>query len=193
MVPESVVNRIRVDQMLPIQVDALGEEFRGKVVSVTPYGPTASRTFPVRTRLDDQGGRLKVGMSVTAQVAIGPEREALVVSKDAVLVRPDGSTVWIVSGGEETGEVQQVPVTISARMPHEYAVEPETEQGRALLTPGTHVVVEGAERLRPSQQVRIVSIDGGPGDVAKSVGSLERSPSTAPRDAADGSRSGGES
>ncbi|MFH1921216.1 MAG: efflux RND transporter periplasmic adaptor subunit, partial [Planctomycetota bacterium] len=61
MVPESVINLIGVDQILPIRVDPLGEEVRGKVVSLTPYGPTASRTFPVRVRLDDQGGRLKVG------------------------------------------------------------------------------------------------------------------------------------
>ena len=72
MVPESVINLIRVDQALPIRVDPLGEEVRGKVVSVTPYGPTASRTFPVRVRLDDQEGRLKVGMSVTAMIATGP-------------------------------------------------------------------------------------------------------------------------
>jgi membrane fusion protein (multidrug efflux system) len=170
MVPESVINLISVDQMLPIRVDPLGEEVHGKVVLVTPYGPTASRTFPVRVRLDDQGGRLKVGMGVTAMVATAPEREALVVSKDAVLVRPDGSTVWVAVLRQEgqADEVQPVPVTISARMPLQYAVEPETDQGRKLLGPGARVVVEGAERLMPGQQVDIVDLDGGPGGVAGS-------------------------
>ena len=46
MVPESVINLIRVDQTLPIRVDPLDEEILGKVVSLTPYGTTASRTFP---------------------------------------------------------------------------------------------------------------------------------------------------
>lgn len=170
MVPESVINLIGVDQILPIRVDPLGEEIRGKVVSLTPYGPTASRTFPVRVRLDDQGGRLKVGMSVTAMIATGPAREALVVSKNAVLVRPDGSTVWVavLRGEGQAAEVQPVPVTISVRIPQEYAVEPQTDQGRKLLAPGARVVVEGAERLMPGQQVRIVTLDGGPGDVAGS-------------------------
>jgi len=193
MVPESVVNLIRVDQVLPIRVDAMGEEFQGKVVLVIPYGPTASRTFPVRVRLDDQEERLKIGMSVTASIAMGPEREALVVSKDAVLVRPDGSTVWVAPGESETAEVRQVPVTISARMEHEYAVEPETEQGRGLLTSGTRVVVEGAERLRPRQQVRIVNLNGGPVDVAESVGPPGETPSTTPDDAPSGSTGGEES
>ena len=45
MVPESVVNLIRVGQEMRIRIDALDEQFTGTVVSITPYGPTASRTF----------------------------------------------------------------------------------------------------------------------------------------------------
>jgi RND family efflux transporter MFP subunit len=163
MVPESAVNLIHLDQLLPIRIDPLGEEARGQVVSVTPYGPMASRTFPVRVRLDDQDGRLKVGMSVTAMVGVGPPREALVVTKDAVLVRPDGSTIWVTvsDGAAAQAEVQPVPVTITARMPDEYAVEPETDPGRDLLREGTSVVIEGAERLTPGQQVRIVTLEAG--------------------------------
>lgn len=184
MVPESIVNLIGVDQDLPIHIDPLGDKVAGKVVSVTPYGPTASRTFPVRVRVDDQGGRLKIGMGVTAIIATGPEREALVVSKDAVLVRPDGSTVWVaVSHGEErVAEVQPVPVTISVRMQEEYAVEPDTVAGRGLLTPGAQVVVEGAERLTPGQQIRIVLQEGDPGEVAgprESMQQTEPSPGDA--------------
>jgi RND family efflux transporter MFP subunit len=169
MVAESVINLIRVDQVLPIQIDALGEEVEGTVVSLTPYGPSASRTFPVRVRLDDREGRLKVGMSVTARIATGPEREALVVSKDAVLVRPDGSTVWIAAAPKQGAvpEVHPVPVTVGVRMRDEYAIEPETERGREQLTAGTSVVIEGAERLAPGQQVRIVNLTGESDDVAE--------------------------
>ena len=155
MVPESVVNRIEVGGTLPIYVDPLDQEEAGTVVSVTPYGPSASRTFPVRVRLDDQGGRLKVGMSVTALVATGPEREALVVPKDAVLVRPDGSTLWVAVRDEDRGSdvVYPLPVTLTVRLEDEYAVEPETDQGRELLGHGATVVIEGAERLVRGQEV----------------------------------------
>jgi RND family efflux transporter MFP subunit len=167
MVPESVVNRMRVDQELSIRIDALGEAFLGTVVSVTPYGPAASRTFPVRVRLDDLDGRLKIGMSVTALVPTGPETEALVVSKDAVLVRPDGSTVWVAIPQDDgsTAEVRPVPVSVSVRMPHEYAITPETDAGRELLTAGVSVVIEGAERLSPKQRVRVVRLSGESGEV----------------------------
>jgi len=173
LIPESAINLIAVGQVLPVWIDPLGEEVAGEVVSLTPYGPTASRTFPVRVRLDDQEGRLKVGMSVTASIAIGAEREALVVSKDAVLVRPDGSTVWValLQAEPETAEVQPVPVTITARMPGEYAVEPETGEGRELLVAGAQVVVEGAERLLKGQQVGIDRPKGGPAEAADRRGS----------------------
>jgi len=169
MIPESAINLIAVGQTLPVWIDPLGEEAAGEVVSLTPYGPTASRTFPVRVRLDDQGGRLKAGMSVTASIAIGAKREALVVSKDAVLVRPDGSTVWVAlpQAEPETAEVQPVPVTITARMPEEYAVEPETDAGRELLVAGAQVVVEGAERLLKGQQVGIDRPKDGPAPAAE--------------------------
>lgn len=162
MVPESVVNRMQVDEELSVRIDALDETATGKVVSVTPYGPTASRTFPVRVRLDDENGRLKVGMSVTALIPTGPETEALVVSKDAVLVRPDGSTVWVARLQDEGAgaEVLPVPVAVRVRLPDEYSVEPETDAGRRLLTAGATVVIEGAERLTPNQKVRVVRLNG---------------------------------
>ena len=188
MIPESAINLIGVGQVLPIRVDPLGEEIEGEIVSLTPYGPTASRTFPVRVRLDDQRGRLKVGMSVTAAIAIGPEREALVVSKDAVLVRPDGSTVWVAltEGEPLTAEVHPVPVTITARMPGEYAIEPETDEGRELLVAGTQVVVEGAERLQKEQQVRIITLDGSSADAAKPRGTVQQTLLTTPTKTASG-------
>jgi RND family efflux transporter MFP subunit len=195
MVPESVINLIRMGQNLPIQIDPLGDTVEGKVVSVTPYGPAASRTFPVRVRVDDQGGRLKVGMGVTAMIATGPEREALVVSRDAVLVRPDGSTVWVAvpQAEESLAEVHPVPVTVGVRMPEEYAVEAETEEGRSLLVSEAQVVVEGAERLMPGQQVRIIPRENGQGEVAGPRASLRPVRTTTPAASAGGSSGGQES
>jgi membrane fusion protein (multidrug efflux system) len=95
MVPESAINRLQLDQTISILVDPLAEEVQGRVVSLTPFGPTASRTFPVRVRIDDPTGRLKVGMSITARIPTGPERMALVVPKDAVLEKPDEAVVWV--------------------------------------------------------------------------------------------------
>lgn len=194
MMPESIINFIRIDQVLPILVDPLQEEVAGKVVSVTPYGPTASRTFPVRVRVDDQGGRLKVGMSVTAMIGTGAERKALVVSKDAVLVRPDGSTVWVAVAGKQSSaiEVRPVPVRICVQTAGEYAVEPEGGRDSGLLVPGVRVVIEGAERLTPGQQVRIVTLDGKTAELAQPGARPPQASPPAARSAAGGVSTGGE-
>jgi RND family efflux transporter MFP subunit len=162
MVPEAMVNFISLQQPLTILIDPLGDSCIGRVVSITPLGASASRTFPVRIRLDDQGGRLKVGMSVTATIPVGGERTALVVPKDAVLIRPDGSTVWAITTDSQSNvhTVHPVPVTVSIRMEEEYAVVPETAEGRKRLVSGAQVVIEGAERLLPGCEVTIVTLNG---------------------------------
>ena len=173
MVPESLVDIVSIGQLVPVQIDALDEALLGTVVSITPYDVSALRAFPVRVRLDDHVGRLKVGMSVTVMVATAPEKPALVLPRDAVLVRPDGSTVWVAVPNETSQaiEVRPVLVIVRTRMKREYAVEPETLTGRALLTPGVQVIIEGAEHLVPGQNVRIVTLeDSVVGDAPQDVG-----------------------
>ena len=164
LVPESSIERIRVGDSLPVYVDPLEEEFPGKVALLVPYGPTASRTFPVRVSLDDQQGRLKAGMSVATHVRTADKVEGLVVPRDAVLIRPDTATVWVAlpTGDGKPMTVQPVPVDVTARMRHEYAVASQTIEGQALLGDGSLVVVEGAEQLVPGMAVRTVEfeIDG---------------------------------
>ncbi|MDZ7619392.1 MAG: efflux RND transporter periplasmic adaptor subunit, partial [Patescibacteria group bacterium] len=161
MVPESCIERIRVGDSLPVRVDPLDEEFAGEVVLLVPYGPTASRTFPVRVSLDDQQGRLKAGMSVSTYVTTADTVDGLVVPRDAVLVRPDTATVWVAipAAAGEPMTAHPVPVTVTAQMRHEYAVAPETVEGEALLGDGSQVIVEGAERLVPGMKVRTAAFD----------------------------------
>jgi hypothetical protein len=54
-------------------------------------------------------------MSVTVMVATAPEAPALVLSKDAVLVRPDGSTVWV-AVRNETSQAVAIPLILSLVM-----------------------------------------------------------------------------
>lgn len=164
-VPESLVDWVYVGLELPIVVEPLQVEAVGRVVSVIPYGLTASRTFPVRVRLDDQEGRLKVGMSVQALVPKGEQIEEILVDRSAVLVRPDGCIAWVAlagNSGQPAGdagyEAQPVAVDIVAREKEGYAIRPKTPTDAAVLQPGALLIVEGAERLTAGQDVHIVTI-----------------------------------
>lgn len=180
-VVESHVVRIKVGDHFPIFVKELDHTVDGTVHEIVPYGPTASRPYPVFVRLDDENGKLKPGMTVVAYIPATDPVEGIVVSKDAVLDRPDGATVWVVrdppgaaesvsdksgpadaataSPSRPTGIVQPVPVTIAANAIDTLSVIPETAEGRELLKPGVKTVIEGAERLTPGQTVQIVTIN----------------------------------
>ncbi|MDR1963141.1 MAG: efflux RND transporter periplasmic adaptor subunit [Planctomycetaceae bacterium] len=172
-VVEEYINHIKIGDEMPIIIDELGIKVVGKIHAIVPYDLMAPRSFPVIVRLEDRNGELKVGMSATALVAITDPNEEIVVSKDAVLMKPDGSTVWVAvktqsekndSGisKEEDSSIfiaKPVPVKITAEGITSYGIEPETEEGQAILIAGAKTVIEGAERLIPDQRIRIEEIN----------------------------------
>lgn len=162
LTPESMIPLLAPGRELSVQVDALGQEFSGKIKTITAYGASDSRTFPVRVELDDQDGLLKVGMSIRASVPTAEPSVQLVVSKDAVLVKPDGSTVWVAVPDPKQADlatVRRVPVKVTARMQQRYAVEAAEARDLPLLEPGANLVVEGGERLVPEMTVKVVRLE----------------------------------
>ena len=166
MVPEESLPLIDVGSELDVIVDALGLELRGKVFSINAQGSVGSRTFPVRVELDDRNGKLMPGMGVSVFVPVMRESTELLVPKDAVLTKPDGSTIWVVKpkevqSGEEKQTVtlvaQPVPVRVLSHTRDAYAISCEREGDRNLVTPGAEVVTEGLERLIPGAVVRVDS------------------------------------
>lgn len=95
-VPETFIHQVKKGQMIGIQVDALGKTVYGKVVQIVQNAETASRTFPVYVRLDDQKNELMAGLSVTARIPVTKKFHSLIVPGDSVIVKPDGNTIWIV-------------------------------------------------------------------------------------------------
>jgi len=175
-VPEQVVNRLQRDADVEVVVDALNgagdTRLTGRIVSVRPDGYAASRAFPVKVRLRDPEGRLKPGMSVTANLPVSAQREHVTVPRSAVLFGPAGAAVWYAmkagGGGPDalaeaaTGPpaymAMSEPVRVLFGVGERYAVEPLPGAPFPALNPGVRVVTEGAERLFPTQPL---VLDGG--------------------------------
>ncbi|WP_432799295.1 efflux RND transporter periplasmic adaptor subunit [Poriferisphaera sp. WC338] len=171
-VPERYINQIKVGDEVVLSMDAMHEEVKGNVVSVTPMGSSSSRTFPVKVRMSDENGRLLPGMSVTARLPIGEPREQVTVSKDAILQTVKGPVIWVAMPnpkGEGMPMAMSVPVKLLFGLGDRMVVEPVSPTGKAMLGSGTQVVVMGAERIfMPGQPLMI---DGGamPGSDVKQV------------------------
>lgn len=154
-VSERYVNALSVGQEMEVVVDALDERFTGTLVSINPRGAEAARTFPIEVRLDDQNGLLKPGMSMTAEVPLSEASEMLTVPRDAVRFTPQGAKVWAAVPGEgEMPMAVPLPVEVLFGVGDRFAVEPgQAAMGRP-LSAGSRVVIEGAERLFPTQPLQ---------------------------------------
>lgn len=144
-VPERYVNKLSPGLDVEVQIESLAVTIAGKVVSITPMGSTAARTFPVKIRLDDRGGKLMPGMSVVAHVPTGEMRERLTVPRDAVKRTANGTVVW----ANLQGKAMPINVKVLFGAKDRFVVVPVG--GGPPLMPGAQVVTEGAERLFPTQ------------------------------------------
>ncbi len=176
---ETYLKQLHLGDLIPIFIEALGRTIAGEIEAIVPYGPSSSRTFPVKVLLKDPENELKVGMSLTAYIETRSPSEGIVVPKDAVWIQTQGNTVWVLVPNEgkvkddaetadvaadqaaslETGKVYQYPVNIVVHGPAEYLIEPKSDEARERLAAGAKVVIEGLERLAVGQDVRVVSIN----------------------------------
>jgi RND family efflux transporter MFP subunit len=150
-IPERSVGALQTGSgSIEVFVPALGKRLRGELISIVPEADSLSRLFPIRIRVEDPEGRLRPGMSLTAIVPTGESGPTLTVSEDAILRNAVGEYVFFDAGGL----AQAAPVTRLF----------STGQGRVavrspMLRPGSLLVVEGNERMFPSQPLNVLNAD----------------------------------
>lgn len=148
-VPEGQLSHIRVNQSVQVRFDALAQQrFTGRVSAIVPRADQAARTFPVQIEVANPNGLILGGMLARVSFQRDLVASTLLVPKDALILKPDGS-------GQVARVIDQqielVDVRILAAADEAFAVE--IVEGR--LVAGDQVVIRGNERLRPGQRVRI--------------------------------------
>lgn len=144
-------------------------DWTGEIVSIVPRSDwqAGSRGFPVKVRIrnkpDDFSKSpplLKEGMM--AEVTFkGPGVDAVMVSKDALVRTSRGILVYAFVPDEKNpkaGSVRMIPVMTGVSDGNDIQVMGEG------LAAGVPMVVSGAERLRPFQNVQIAEEGGGTRD-----------------------------
>jgi RND family efflux transporter MFP subunit len=139
-VPEEVLQFMKPG--MSVEVTASGKNYDGKVFAVIPRGDIATRTFPVKMKLQGSPS-LAQGMEARVRLPSGPEIKTVLVPRDAVLQSFGNFVVWVVN----EGMAQPVPVQVAAYVGLNAAVR---GQG---LQEGSEVVIKGNERLTPGQAV----------------------------------------
>jgi RND family efflux transporter MFP subunit len=144
-VPERYFSQLERGTEATVVFSALSDlEVTGEVSAIIPRANPQARTFPLKIRLANPDGRIGVGMLARVAIPAGPSYRALVVPKDAVIIRGSDRTVYRLKDDDTVEPVQVETGT---------GVGDWVEVKRG-LDAGARVVTRGNERLRPGQSVR---------------------------------------
>jgi RND family efflux transporter MFP subunit len=169
-VVEQFVPYIRTGMEVGVEIPALSEKsFSGVVSAIVPQADVQARTFPVKVRvkneLSDDGPLVKSGMYARVLLPAGSKQKATLVLKDALVLGGPQPVIFVVDASPDAkqGKVRPVPVKLGTSTGNMIQVTGE-------LQPGQLVAVQGNERLRPGQDVRIQRVIPPPNETTDRVG-----------------------
>jgi RND family efflux transporter MFP subunit len=115
----------------------------GTVRTVVAVGDENTHQFEIRLDLD--GSPFPVGQTVRVAVPVSGVKDVLTVPRDALVLRPEGITVFIIDANDQA---QQVNVTTGIGAGDKIEIF-------GAVSPGDRVVTRGNERLQPGQSVNV--------------------------------------
>ena len=133
----------------PLRLDA-GGEVRAVAARAVPDVAAGARTFPLVAELAPDPA-LAAGMTLTADLPTGSEREALTVHRDAILRNEVGAYVYLAVPGPDGGG----HVALFAPVEVLFLSGERAVVASPMLQPGALAVVEGNERLYPTAPVAL--------------------------------------
>ena len=140
-----------------IEVDAFPDEsFTGRVARVAPVLDPATRTAEIEIEIPNPDFRLKPGMYARVGLAVGNKSQALVVPREAVVVRTSARGVFVVDR-VEGGRSARFAALVTGLEDDRYV---EVVEG---VAEGDRVVTTGAAGLQHGDPIRL------PGDAQPDV------------------------
>ena len=137
-----------------IEVDAFpSESFEGRVARIAPILDPATRTAEIEIEVPNPDFRLKPGMYARVSLVVGTKSRALVVPREAVIVRTSARGVFRVDAGGGAPTAQFVSLVIGL----EDELHVEVVEG---LAEGDRVVTTGAAGLQHGDPILLADADG---------------------------------
>ena len=137
-----------------VTIDALGADYPGKIVYVSPAMDDTSKTYQVRIELETDSDEMKAGLFARTAIDILQRRATLCVPKEALLSRNGRQTLFVV---HEDGTVEERTVKIGLMNDAEVEVLDGIE-------PGDTVVVTNQDKLQDGKKVETEPYEGDAND-----------------------------
>ena len=153
-VPQQEASQLRAGRSVRVTVGELADrEFEGRITAIDAAVDPATRNMQVQATLTNPGGRLRPGMFVQTEVALGSSRTVVPLPAPAVSYAPYGDSVFIVTDlktpdGQTYRGVRQQFVKLGGSRGDQVAVL----EG---VKPGDEIVTSGVFKLRNGAAVQI--------------------------------------
>jgi RND family efflux transporter MFP subunit len=143
-VPESVAAQIHLGDPVKARVQALNQDFVGKVSRFADSLDRQTRTMETEIDFDNRDGHLIPGMYAETQLSLREKKDALTVALEAVTRNGDDATVLAVNS-------QNIIEERHVKLGLEDSVHVEVLSG---LTDGDRVVIGNRSQFRAGQKVQ---------------------------------------
>jgi RND family efflux transporter MFP subunit len=151
--PDTALREFHVGQLLPLTVDAFGDErFEGRVLSVAAAADPKSRSFEINVAVANPDLKLRSGMIASIQVAeSGREHRQLRIPIDALVHDPitDQYLVYTVEERDKKTVAKAVPIRPGPLAGNQVSIVDG-------LRAGQRIIASGANLLRPGDVVKEV-------------------------------------
>lgn len=145
-VPELYYGAIKRGMSVSVRTLAFGRQrFRGSISQIDTRIDPVTRSFRIIADVPNESQEIPAGMFMNVRVTLN-EREAIVISQDALVARGEETFVYIV----KNGIARERPVELGIRR----RLTVEIADG---LEAGDEVVVKGIQNLRDGAAVRVVT------------------------------------
>ena len=148
-VPERDFAKLQVGNQATVAIDALGgRSYEGRVARISPLLDPTTRSGSVEIEIPNSDGQLKAEMFARIQMDLGADRQALLVPRDAVILRGQQTGVNVLL----TDRVQFRPIETGASTEQGIEVLAGVEAGTTVITRGTQGLQDGDLVSTPGRQ-----------------------------------------
>lgn len=141
-VPERYYRQLDASVVAKVTFEALpGLKVDGDLSRVVPRADAQARTFPIKIRVPNPGGRIGVGMLAQVALPLGEVYDGVLVPKDALVRQGTQEMVYRV---KDDDTVESVPVTSGQGVGEWVAVQGSIAAGERVVTRGNERIFPGA-------------------------------------------------
>lgn len=133
------------NMLVDVSIDALGKNFKGKLIYVSPAMDETTKTYTARIELDMDKNIVKAGLFARSSIDILQRKNTIFVTKEAVISR-NGRTYVYVLKDDNTVEERDVKIGL---------LNDNEEEIISGLNTGDRIVMTNQDRLKDGMIVKI--------------------------------------